>query len=60
MYVIDFFFFQGSEIFTVYAKDGDQGNPNPIHYSILNGKNNTLTPYFQFEVTWLFLIQYHY
>lgn len=35
-------FFQGSEIFTVYAKDGDQGNPNPIHYSIMNGKNNTL------------------
>uniref|UniRef100_A0A672J406 Photoreceptor cadherin n=1 Tax=Salarias fasciatus TaxID=181472 RepID=A0A672J406_SALFA len=25
----------GSEIFTVYAKDGDQGNPNPIHYSII-------------------------
>uniref|UniRef100_A0A1A7Y2I8 Cadherin-related family member 1 n=1 Tax=Iconisemion striatum TaxID=60296 RepID=A0A1A7Y2I8_9TELE len=27
----------GSEIYTVYAKDGDQGNPNPIHYSIMNG-----------------------
>lgn len=40
MYIIDFIFFQGSEIFTVYAKDGDQGIPNPIHYSIINGKNN--------------------
>ncbi|CAL8282020.1 unnamed protein product [Merluccius merluccius] len=29
----------GSEIFTVYAKDGDQGNPNPIHYSIINGSD---------------------
>ncbi|XP_008312756.1 cadherin-related family member 1 isoform X2 [Cynoglossus semilaevis] len=29
----------GSEIFTVYAKDGDQGNPNPIHYSIVNGSD---------------------
>ncbi|XP_045923932.1 cadherin-related family member 1 [Micropterus dolomieu] len=29
----------GSEIFTVYAKDGDQGNPNLIHYSIINGSD---------------------
>ncbi|XP_031699423.1 cadherin-related family member 1 isoform X1 [Anarrhichthys ocellatus] len=29
----------GSEIFTVYAKDGDQGNSNPIHYSIMNGSD---------------------
>lgn len=29
---------QGSEIFTVFAKDGDQNSPNPIHYSILNGQ----------------------
>ncbi|XP_053197579.1 cadherin-related family member 1 [Scomber japonicus] len=29
----------GSEIFTAYAKDGDQGNPNPIHYSIINGSD---------------------
>ncbi|XP_053710215.1 cadherin-related family member 1-like isoform X1 [Synchiropus splendidus] len=29
----------GSEVFTVYAKDGDQGNPNPIHYSIVNGSD---------------------
>uniref|UniRef100_UPI0037E811B4 cadherin-related family member 1a n=1 Tax=Semicossyphus pulcher TaxID=241346 RepID=UPI0037E811B4 len=29
----------GSEIFTVYAKDGDQGNPNLIHYSIMNGSD---------------------
>uniref|UniRef100_A0A8B9K7A1 Photoreceptor cadherin n=1 Tax=Astyanax mexicanus TaxID=7994 RepID=A0A8B9K7A1_ASTMX len=28
----------GSEIFTVFAKDGDQGNPNPIQYSIVNGE----------------------
>ncbi|KAM3859725.1 cadherin-related family member 1a [Diretmus argenteus] len=26
----------GSEIFTVSAKDGDQGNPSPIYYSIIN------------------------
>nr|XP_043869729.1 cadherin-related family member 1-like isoform X3 [Solea senegalensis] len=29
----------GSEIFTVYAKDGDQGSPHPIHYSIMNGSD---------------------
>uniref|UniRef100_A0A665WTW8 Photoreceptor cadherin n=1 Tax=Echeneis naucrates TaxID=173247 RepID=A0A665WTW8_ECHNA len=29
----------GSEIFTVFAKDGDQGIPNPIHYSIMNGSD---------------------
>uniref|UniRef100_A0AAQ4R7M6 Cadherin-related family member 1 n=1 Tax=Gasterosteus aculeatus aculeatus TaxID=481459 RepID=A0AAQ4R7M6_GASAC len=29
----------GSEIFTVYAKDGDQGNPNQIQYSIMNGSD---------------------
>ncbi|XP_025765772.1 cadherin-related family member 1 isoform X2 [Oreochromis niloticus] len=29
----------GSEIYTVYAKDGDQGNPNPIHYFIINGSD---------------------
>ncbi|XP_026172050.1 cadherin-related family member 1 [Mastacembelus armatus] len=29
----------GSDIFTVYAKDGDQGNPNFIHYSIMNGSD---------------------
>ncbi|XP_059893423.1 cadherin-related family member 1-like isoform X3 [Gadus macrocephalus] len=29
----------GSDIFTVYAKDGDQGNPNSIHYSIMNGSD---------------------
>ncbi|XP_029933161.1 cadherin-related family member 1 isoform X2 [Myripristis murdjan] len=29
----------GSEIFTVYAKDGDLGNPNPIHYSIIGGSD---------------------
>uniref|UniRef100_A0A8C4EF70 Photoreceptor cadherin n=1 Tax=Dicentrarchus labrax TaxID=13489 RepID=A0A8C4EF70_DICLA len=27
----------GSEIFTVVAKDGDVGNPNPIHYSFDDG-----------------------
>lgn len=45
MYEIDYicFFFQGSEIFTVNARDGDQGNPNPIHYSIMNGKNDPST-----------------
>uniref|UniRef100_A0AAY4CZ98 Cadherin-related family member 1 n=1 Tax=Denticeps clupeoides TaxID=299321 RepID=A0AAY4CZ98_9TELE len=30
----------GSEIFTVFAKDGDVGNANPIHYSIDSGKMN--------------------
>uniref|UniRef100_A0A672YIN4 Cadherin related family member 1 n=1 Tax=Sphaeramia orbicularis TaxID=375764 RepID=A0A672YIN4_9TELE len=29
----------GSEIFTVYAKDGDQGNPRPMHYGIINGSD---------------------
>ncbi|KAG1945316.1 cadherin-related family [Pimephales promelas] len=29
----------GSEIFTVFAKDGDQNNPNPVHYSVLNGSD---------------------
>ncbi|XP_026078060.1 cadherin-related family member 1-like isoform X2 [Carassius auratus] len=29
----------GSEIFTVFAKDGDQNNPNTIHYSILSGSD---------------------
>ncbi|XP_028844079.1 cadherin-related family member 1-like isoform X2 [Denticeps clupeoides] len=29
----------GSEIFTVFAKDGDEGNPNPIQYSIVNGSD---------------------
>uniref|UniRef100_A0A674MXE3 Photoreceptor cadherin n=1 Tax=Takifugu rubripes TaxID=31033 RepID=A0A674MXE3_TAKRU len=29
----------GSEIFTVLARDGDQGNPNPIFYSILDGSD---------------------
>uniref|UniRef100_H3DQ10 Photoreceptor cadherin n=1 Tax=Tetraodon nigroviridis TaxID=99883 RepID=H3DQ10_TETNG len=29
----------GSEIITVSARDGDQGNPNPIFYSILNGSD---------------------
>lgn len=33
---------QGSEIFTVFARDGDQGNPNPIHYSIVNGKKKKI------------------
>lgn len=36
-----FLFFQGSEIFTVFARDGDQGNPNPIFYSILDGKSRS-------------------
>lgn len=29
----------GSEVFTVYAKDGDQGNPNSVHYQIINGSD---------------------
>uniref|UniRef100_A0A8C2EEA4 Photoreceptor cadherin n=1 Tax=Cyprinus carpio TaxID=7962 RepID=A0A8C2EEA4_CYPCA len=29
----------GSEIFTVFAKDGDQNNPNAMHYSILSGSD---------------------
>uniref|UniRef100_A0A3B3S047 Photoreceptor cadherin n=1 Tax=Paramormyrops kingsleyae TaxID=1676925 RepID=A0A3B3S047_9TELE len=33
----------GSEIFTVYAKDGDQGNPHPIHYAIINGSDDVFT-----------------
>ncbi|XP_017570787.2 cadherin-related family member 1 isoform X1 [Pygocentrus nattereri] len=33
----------GSEIFTVFAKDGDQGNPNPIQYSIFNGSDGSFS-----------------
>ncbi|XP_034165009.2 cadherin-related family member 1 isoform X2 [Pangasianodon hypophthalmus] len=33
----------GSEIFTVSAKDGDQVNPNPIHYSIVNGSDGSFS-----------------
>ncbi|KAF4084739.1 hypothetical protein AMELA_G00109320 [Ameiurus melas] len=33
----------GSEIFTVSAKDGDQINPNPIHYSIINGSDGSFS-----------------
>ncbi|KAI4889077.1 hypothetical protein NFI96_016103 [Prochilodus magdalenae] len=33
----------GSEIFTVYAKDGDQGNPNPVQYSIVNGSDGSFS-----------------
>uniref|UniRef100_A0A8B9K6V0 Cadherin-related family member 1 n=1 Tax=Astyanax mexicanus TaxID=7994 RepID=A0A8B9K6V0_ASTMX len=33
----------GSEIFTVFAKDGDQGNPNPIQYSIVNGSDGSFS-----------------
>lgn len=36
-------FWQGSEIITVSAKDGDQGNPHPIFYSILNGNERRTT-----------------
>lgn len=37
----DDLFTQGSEIFTVIAKDGDVGNPNPIRYSFDEGKHVT-------------------
>lgn len=37
----DDLFTQGSEIFTVLAKDGDVGNPNPIRYSFDEGKHVT-------------------
>uniref|UniRef100_A0A8C6TZP6 Cadherin-related family member 1 n=1 Tax=Neogobius melanostomus TaxID=47308 RepID=A0A8C6TZP6_9GOBI len=30
----------GSEVFTVFARDGDQGNPNPMHYLIVNGSDS--------------------
>ncbi|KAL2083578.1 hypothetical protein ACEWY4_021351 [Coilia grayii] len=33
----------GSEIFTVFAKDGDVGNPNPVHYSIDSGADGVFT-----------------
>ncbi|XP_071264873.1 cadherin-related family member 1a-like [Salvelinus alpinus] len=33
----------GSEISTVFAKDGDEGNPNLIHYSITNGSEGVFT-----------------
>ncbi|KAG9341038.1 hypothetical protein JZ751_019792 [Albula glossodonta] len=33
----------GSEIYTVYAQDGDQGNTNLIRYSIINGGDGVFT-----------------
>ncbi|XP_062859451.1 cadherin-related family member 1 [Trichomycterus rosablanca] len=33
----------GSEIFTVSARDGDQGDPNQIHYSIINGDDDSFS-----------------
>ncbi|KAG9345964.1 hypothetical protein JZ751_007779 [Albula glossodonta] len=33
----------GSEILNVYAKDGDQGNPNPIYYSLLDETEGVFT-----------------
>lgn len=33
---------QGSEIFTVVAKDGDVGNANPIRYSFDDGEHFTM------------------
>ncbi|MGH0148176.1 UNVERIFIED_CONTAM: hypothetical protein FKN15_012064 [Acipenser sinensis] len=31
----------GSEVFTVVANDGDLGNPNAIHYSIISGSDDS-------------------
>ncbi|XP_058840992.1 cadherin-related family member 1 isoform X4 [Acipenser ruthenus] len=31
----------GSEVFTVVANDGDLGNPNAIHYSIVSGSDDS-------------------
>uniref|UniRef100_H3CBH9 Cadherin-related family member 1 n=1 Tax=Tetraodon nigroviridis TaxID=99883 RepID=H3CBH9_TETNG len=45
----------GSEIITVSARDGDQGNPNPIFYSILNGKGSgTMSVVHPFDVLMVF------
>ncbi|XP_035259197.1 cadherin-related family member 1-like isoform X3 [Anguilla anguilla] len=33
----------GSEILTVYAKDGDENNPNPIYYSLLDESEGVFT-----------------
>ncbi|XP_061141264.1 cadherin-related family member 1 [Syngnathus typhle] len=33
----------GSEIFTVVAKDGDAGNPNPIRYSFVEGDDGVFS-----------------
>uniref|UniRef100_A0A8C7PF40 Photoreceptor cadherin n=1 Tax=Oncorhynchus mykiss TaxID=8022 RepID=A0A8C7PF40_ONCMY len=33
----------GSEIFTVFAKDGDLGMPKPIHYSLENGTDGVFS-----------------
>ncbi|XP_063077570.1 cadherin-related family member 1 [Engraulis encrasicolus] len=38
----------GSEIFTVLAKDGDEGNPNPIHYSFADDSGG---PFFGIDST---------
>ncbi|KAM9506765.1 cadherin-related family member 1a-like [Salvelinus alpinus] len=37
------FYLQGSEIFTVFAKDGDLGMPKPIHYSLENGTDGVFS-----------------
>uniref|UniRef100_A0A667X619 Photoreceptor cadherin n=1 Tax=Myripristis murdjan TaxID=586833 RepID=A0A667X619_9TELE len=44
----------GSEIFTVYAKDGDLGNPNPIHYSIIGEIHLNLC-----DIEWCLSIQFY-
>lgn len=33
---------QGSEIFTIVAKDGDVGDPNPIRYSFDGGRHTSM------------------
>ncbi|KAG7324754.1 hypothetical protein KOW79_011070 [Hemibagrus wyckioides] len=33
----------GLEIFTVTARDGDQNDPNPVHYSLINGSDGSFS-----------------
>lgn len=54
-----FLLFQGSEIFTVLARDGDQGNPNPIFYSILDGESRTTASLLHYMHLLAVLMIYH-
>lgn len=55
-----FLLFQGSEIFTVFARDGDQGNPNPIFYSILDGESRTTASLLHYIHLLAVLMIYHF
>lgn len=51
--ILSFFLWQGSEIFTVSAKDGDVGNPNPVSYSFEEGEPSQQTFAGELAATWV-------